>query len=150
MPRVELSKEFVQKAICPAGSCKVDYFDTDCRGLLLEVRPSGSKVYYVRYTDLRGRQKQLKLARFDDLSLMQARKRVAEIRHQLAMGLDPMTLKNEAKAVPQFSRFIEEQYLPFVRTYKKSHDTDASLIKNHLLPRFKKRYMDEKIGRAHV
>jgi glutaredoxin 2 len=30
-----------------------------------------------------------------------------------------------------------------VKSYKRSWDTDVSLLKNHLLPRFGKRYMDE-------
>nr|WP_238147475.1 site-specific integrase [Limnohabitans sp. Rim28] len=33
--------------------------------------------------------------------------------------------------------------MPFIMSYKRSWDTDASILKNHLLPRFGKRYMDE-------
>ena len=33
--------------------------------------------------------------------------------------------------------------MPYVKSYKRSWDTDVSLLKNHLLPRFGKRYMDE-------
>src|SRR5690606_2851973 len=37
----------------------------------------------------------------------------------------------------------EERYLPFIKGYKRSSDTDVSLLNNHLIPRFGKRHMDE-------
>ena len=59
------------------------------------------------------------------------------------MGEDPIEQKRIARAVPTFAEFIDQQYLPFIRTYKKSWGTDLSLLKNHLLPRFGTRYLDE-------
>jgi integrase len=143
MPRVQLSKGFLDKIQCLSGKAKVDYFDLSCRGLMVEIRPTGRKVFYFRYTDFRGVQRQIKLASTDDLSLDQARKKVASIRNQIALGQDPFAVKEEAKQVPTFAQFIDEQYLPHVRSYKKSWETDVSLLKNHLLPRFGKRYLDE-------
>jgi len=78
-----------------------------------------------------------------DLSLDQARKRADELRGQIARGQDPCDEKASAKAMPTFAKFIEDQYLPFVKSYKRSWETDVSLLKNHLLPRFGKRYMDD-------
>jgi integrase len=110
---------------------------------MVEVRPTGRKAFYFRYTDFRGVQRQIKLASTDDLSLDQARKKVASIRNQIALGQDPFAVKDEAKKVPTFAQFIEDQYLPYVKSYKRSWTTDISLLKNHLLPRFGKRYLDE-------
>ena len=149
MPKIQLSKRFVDDVICPSGKMKVDFFDTVCRGLMLEVRTSGGKVFYFRYTDRRGKQRQLKIARFGDLTLDQARKKVAQLRTQMAMGEDPSEQRQEARNVPTFAQFIEEQYMPFVQTYKRSVGTDVSLLKNHLLPRFGKRHLDE-ITRADI
>ena len=59
------------------------------------------------------------------------------------MGEDPIEQKRIARAVPTFAEFIDQQYLPFIRSYKKSSGTDISLLRNHLLPRFGTRYMDE-------
>jgi integrase len=143
MPMIQLSSGFLDKVLCPTGKAKVDYFDLSCRGLMVEVRPTGRKVFYFRYTDFRGVQRQIKLANTDDLSLDQARKKVASIRNQIALGQDPFALKTEAKKVPTFADFIADQYMPYVKSYKRSWDTDVSLLKNHLLPRFGKRYMDE-------
>ena len=143
MPKIQFSAGFIDKVLCPSGKAKADYFDLSCRSLMVEVRPTGRKAYYFRYTDFRGVQRQIKLASTDDLSLDQARKTVASIRNQIALGLDPFAAKVEAKLVPTFSTFIHEHYMPYVKSYKRSWDTDVSLLKNHLLPRFGKRYMDE-------
>ena len=56
---------------------------------------------------------------------------------------DPAEEKSQLRKTPTFASFIEEQYLPYVKSYKRSWDTDVSLLKNHLLPRFSNRYMDE-------
>ena len=54
MPMIQLSSGFLDKVLCPTGKAKVDYFDLSCRGLMVEVRPTGRKVFYFRYTDFRG------------------------------------------------------------------------------------------------
>ncbi|NDD15315.1 MAG: DUF4102 domain-containing protein, partial [Betaproteobacteria bacterium] len=91
----------------------------------------------------RGITRQLRLANERDVSLSQARSLADKARNRIAMGEDPIEQKRTARAVPTFAQFIEDQYLPHVRSYKKSWETDVSLLKNHLLPRFGTRYMDE-------
>jgi hypothetical protein len=51
----------VRQAICVSARKKTDYFDLTQRGFLLEVRQSGGKTYYQRYTDERGRERQYKI-----------------------------------------------------------------------------------------
>ena len=60
MPRIALTSGFVRAAGCPVGRAKVDFFDTNQRGLMLEVRASGGKTFYQRYTDDHGRERQFK------------------------------------------------------------------------------------------
>ena len=143
MPLITLSNAFLDKAECPTGKAKIDYFDQSCRGLMIEIRPTGRQTFYFRYTDSRGIQRQIKLANREDLSLDQARKKVATIRNHIALGQDPFALKTEAKLVPTFADFIDKQYLPFIKSYKRSWVNDISMLKNHLLPRFGKVYLDE-------
>ena len=58
MATIDLSPNFVRAVQLPEIERKIDYFDRDQRGFLLEVRKSGGKTYYQRYTDPRGRTKQ--------------------------------------------------------------------------------------------
>lgn len=55
MPTVKLTPSFVRSLRGTTGGRKVDYFDSEQRGFMLEVRPSGGKTYYQRYTDHRKR-----------------------------------------------------------------------------------------------
>ena len=143
MARIILTTQLVKSSKCPAEKKKIEFFDLTSKGMSLEVRASGGKTYYRRYRDSRGRIRQIKLGDERDLSLADARLLAEKVGHQVAMGEDPLEQKQLARTVPTFAQFIEEQYMPYVKSYKRSWETDVSLLKNHLLPRFGKRYMDE-------
>ena len=143
MARVTLTTQLVKTIDCPKGKKKTELFDILSRGLSLEVRATGGKTYYRRYRDSRGRIRQIKLGDERDLSLADARLLADKVGRQVAMGDDPLEEKQIARTVPTFAHFIADQYMPYIKSYKRSWDTDVSLLKNHLLPRFGKRYMDE-------
>lgn len=143
MATILLTQQFVKNAACTDGKRKCDLYDSNCRGLVLEVRATGGKTYYLRYQDKRGRTRQLRLAQEEDVSLQQVRKLAEAKRKDIVLGCDPAEEQEQTKAVPTFARFITEHYLPYVKTYKRSWQTDDSLLRNHLLPRFGARYLDE-------
>ena len=142
MPTVTLNPSMVTQLTCPAQKQKVDLFDQTTKGLMLEVRQSGGKTYYLRYQDSRGKTRQMRLADAEDVLLSQARSLADKARNKIAMGIDPNEEKAAIKAVPTFGTFAA-QYLEFVQGYKRSWQTDESLLRNHLIPRFGKKYMDE-------
>ena len=143
MAKVLLTQAIVLNSKCPEGKKKIDLFDQKISGLTLEIRCSGGRTFYLRYKSKRGVTKLLKLGSATDLSLQQVRQLAQEKRTQIALGFDPSEDKASKHSVPTFAQFIEEQYLPHVQTYKRSWTTDVSLLNNHLLPRFGKRYMDD-------
>lgn len=149
MPKKLLDQKFVQTVVCPEGKGKVDYFDVGCKGLQLEVRISGGKTWYLRYMNERGKVRQLRIADVRDLSLSEARKRADVLRGKAAVGQDPAEQKAAIRQVPTFEDFVHKRYLPFVKGYKRSWQTDECLLRNHLLPVFGKRHMDE-IGRHEI
>ena len=142
MPAVALTANVVSEAVCPQGRGKIDLFDTVTKGLMLEVRSSGGKTYYLRYQDARGKTRQLRLADTRDVSLSQVRGLADKARNQIAMGHDPCEEKVIKKQVPTFEQFAAT-YLEFVKGYKRSWQTDESLLRNHLVTRFGKKYLDE-------
>lgn len=143
MPVIELNSKVLKTLQCPEGVGKIDFHDKGCKGLMLEARKSGRHTYYLRYRDPRGKQRQFRIADVRDLPLEQARKRADELRGQIAMGIDPAVQKAEFRAVPTLDSFVQERYLPYVKGYKRSWGTDESLLRNHILPRFGKRHLDE-------
>lgn len=143
MAQISLTQAFVNTAVCPNDQTKQEITDKACKGLVLEVRQSGGKTYYLRYTNHRGKQRQYRIGNATVLTLSQARSKSKLALNQAALGQDPCEEKEQTKQVPTFAEFIADHYMPYVKSYKRSWDTDVSLLKNHLLPRFGKRYMDE-------
>jgi integrase len=143
MPTVLLSAQFVRQAECAAGRKKTDYFDSSQRGFLLEVRCSGGRTYYQRYTDERGRERQYKIGPADVLSLDQARRKAKQVVAEALLGADPQQKRREMRAVPQLSHFVHERYLPYVQTYKNSWQTDETVLRIHILPKLGSLALDE-------
>jgi integrase len=143
MPIISLSTGFVRRAICVPARKKVDYFDASQRGFLLEVRQSGGKTYYQRYTDERGRERQYKIGSAEVLTLDQARRKAKQVVAEALLGTDPQQKRRDMRAVPQLGRFVQERYLPFVRTYKSSWQTDETVLRIHILPKLGALALDE-------
>jgi integrase len=143
MPRMTLTQVFVDTLVCPTGKSKQDYFDTKITGLVVQVSSTGRKTFYLRYQNERKVTVQRKLVCASNVKLVDARELAKKQLSQIALGVDPFDAKKILKDVPTVAEFVIDNYLPYVKTYKRSWDTDASLIKNHVLPNFGKLYMDD-------
>ncbi|KQZ00790.1 hypothetical protein ASD45_07935 [Pseudolabrys sp. Root1462] len=143
MPTVALSASFVRQVQCAPDRKKTDYFDVGQRGFMLEVRSSGGKTFYQRYTDERGRERQYKIGPADVVSLDQARRKAKQIVAEALLGADPQQKRREMRAIPLLRDFIAERYLPFIKTYKSSWRTDETVLRIHVLPRLGHLALDE-------
>jgi integrase len=143
MPVLILTQSLLKTLTCPAGKRKIDFFDAQCKGLLLEIRESGGCTYYLRFTDARGRIRQLKIGDARDLSLAQSRQLADKHRNEIALGQDPFEAKAVLKQIPTIAEFIHERYIPFVAGYKKSWECDRGLFKNHIEPLWGNKYLDQ-------
>jgi integrase len=143
MPCVKLTPSFVQHAACCDGARKRDFFDTRQRGFLLEVRRSGGKTFYQRYRDGRGRERQFKIGSAAILSLGQARRKAREVAAAALLGSDPQAERQERRAVPTLRQFIQDRYLPFAKSAKRSWKTDDAVLRVHILPALGRRALDE-------
>jgi len=148
MPKVDLNRAFVERATCTPGKAKVDYFDSEQRGFMLEVRSSGGKTYYQRYTDERGRERQFKIGPADAITLDQARKRARVILAQAVLGADPAARRRELREIPTLAELVRDRYLPHVKAYKRSWRTDETVFRVHILPVLGSRPLDEISGDA--
>lgn len=68
----------------------------DANGLYLQVTPSGSKLWRMKYRFL-GKEKLLAFGQYPAVSLVDARKRRDEAKKALSEGIDPSELKKEVK-----------------------------------------------------
>ena len=143
MPVAELSSAFVRQASCPSGQRKIDYFDSNQRGFLIEIRCSGRKTYYQRYCDERGRERQFKIGRADVLTTEQARRSARSVLARAVLGENPQMRRQELRLIPTLVEFVGEKYLPFIKTYKQSWGTDETVLRIHVLPSLGKMALDE-------
>jgi integrase len=143
VPVVELTSVFVRQASCPGGQRKIDYFDSKQRGFLVEIRCSGRKTYYQRYSDERGRERQYKLGRADVLTTEKARRVAKSILARALLGENPQLRRQELRSIPNLAEFAAERYLPFIKTYKRSWCTDETVLRIHILPVLGKMALDE-------
>jgi integrase len=118
--------------------------DLRVRGLQLERMATGRTKWRLRFAAPDGRGRIcMTLGDASILSLVDARQLAEKLLRDAALGIDPRYEREQLRKVPTFADFIADQYMPYIKSYKRSWDTDVSLLKNHLLPRFGKRYMDE-------
>lgn len=143
MPRVHFSSPFVKSALCPSDKKKVDFFDIEQRGFMLEVRNSGGKTFYQRYTDARGRERQFKIGAADVLALAAARKKARSVMAQALVGTDPQERRTELRSIPTLDELVRDRYLPHVKTYKRSWKTDETVLRVHILPVIGTEYVDQ-------
>ncbi len=142
MAKLLLTKEIIENLSCTDGKAKLDFFDLRCKGLMLEIRTSGRKTFYLRYVDSRGTQRQFRIGETRDLSLDQVRKQADKLRARIALGEDITQTKRARKQVPKLAEFVETNYLQLVKTYKASWKTDEGLLRNHILPAFGHLHLD--------
>jgi integrase len=110
---------------------------------MLEVRQSGGKTYYQRFTDERGRERQFKIGPADTLTLSQARRRGRQIAAEMLLGINPQARRKLQRSIPSFQQFVAEQYLPFVKLNKESWKTDETILRIHILPTLGRYPLDE-------
>lgn len=110
MPSLKFTKTALLALKVEGDERAVDYFDEAGRKLALRVTRNGVKTFYlVRRT---GRQVVwLKLGRFPDMTLENARKQAEKVLGEFAQGANPAALKRALKAEPTFSQALD-QYLP--------------------------------------
>ena len=113
------------------------------RGFMLEVRASGGKTYYQRYTDERGENGSSRSVPLMSLTLRQARRKARQIKAEAILGGDPQQARQVRRSIPTLRWFVDERYLPFVKGYKRSWKTDETVLRIHILPELGRYFLDE-------
>lgn len=90
-------------AIRKAKPAEKAYKLTDARGLHLLVRPTGGKLWQLRYRH-QGAEKTASLGQYPDVGLIEARAKRDELRRLIAQGVDPVAAKREHKHMREVAR----------------------------------------------
>ncbi len=142
MPKQKLDAAHCLAATCPRGKKKTDYWDTVIPGFILEVRPSGGKTYYLRYIDSNGKQRQIKIGRFEAITFAQARNKARKLRSEVELEGNPAERKAAKKAVPTYAE-LAKQHIEHAKTYQKRPENTEAVLRVHLIPRWGSLRLDE-------
>lgn len=143
MPKVALDATIVKNAYCASNQIRLDLYDTAITGFMLEIRQSGLKTYYLRYRNVRGKQKQYRIGDAKTLTFVQARNVAQRLKTQSALGEDPLAQKTALRSVPKLGDFVADYFIPYIKQYKRGWKTNVSMLKNHILPVFGALCLDE-------
>jgi integrase len=132
MPTLKLTPQAIRQTVIAPGQRKVQLFDTETPGLVLELRASQRGTFYLRYTAA-GKTRYVKLGLLNALTLADARRAAQHEVGRLALGQPPVT-PVPAPVIPTLATFVQDRYLPFVKSYKRSWSTDESILRNYVLP----------------
>jgi len=111
--RIKFSVKALE-GISPHSAKKIYAYDTDVRGLVLEVTPNGNKTFQL-YRWAFGRPMRIKLGLFGEISIDAVRRMAAEKIAMIAQGQNPQLAKQEARAEPTFG----ELFAAYIEKYKK-------------------------------
>jgi len=102
------------------------YFD-GLPGFGVKVFPSGSKSYFMDYTTVGGSRRRMSLGNVAKLQASTAKNLYRKNMGIVATGGDPLGTKEKVGAVPTLSDWID-QYIEFIRPFRKSVDSDKKYL----------------------
>lgn len=148
MPVLKLDALTVQNLPRPEGKASKVYRDTTVTGFCVEVQPSGTKTYALKYRNKYQEQKQYKIGRVGDITFAEAKRQASKVLGIVTTGGDPSEQRKVDRNIPTIKE-LSVRYLEYVRTYKRSPEIDERYLRIHLLPKFGNRRINE-INRTQV
>ena len=133
-----LSDELVRVLTCPVGKTHFEVFDQKVKGFYLDLLSSGRKSFRVRYWS----NAKKRLETIGDASQIDVETARKVATHLIAIGKSKIWERNTSNLVAaehsskliKFEDFLINKYLPYVRSYKKSWQSDKSMIQVHVIP----------------
>ena len=151
--KTNLTKVFVKRVECVQDKSKQEFYDNEIIGFMLEVRENGTKTYYIRTKGADGKRRLKKLGDAKIMTLKSARVKAIKLKRAIEEQKDILigksTKEKKKTSVLTLGVFYDTYYLPHVKKHVKSYETNISIFKNHLLPKYKNTPMDE-ISKASI
>jgi site-specific recombinase XerD len=141
MPVIENFQVFmVDGLVCPSGQPKIEYSVADEPGLFIECRASAKAVptWYLRLKKAQGTNTYKKLGTVKEITLIQARRLVKQIRaeHLVALKADGAIALVAAPAVLTWDAYIADNFAPYCNAHIRSAKKYDQLHRLYVSPRF--------------
>lgn len=122
--------------------------DTQLRGFILRVQPTGSKTYYFAYRNPAGKKSRIKIGSTNSLSVAQARDLAEQHSANVIKGQDVQRKKKEdrreAKRIQDstLGKFLDNYYHPWVVQNRKAGEKTVQTIRRNFSPYFSESLAD--------
>lgn len=115
----------------PPKGKRAYYRDDKEPGLIIDVRPSGSKAFYL-YKKIAGKPERVHLGGYPDMKIPQARKLAAIKKGEIANGRNPQEEKRHIRKEVTLGSFFQDYMERYSKLHKKSWREDISAFKQFL------------------
>ncbi|MED7788382.1 site-specific integrase [Francisella sp. 19X1-34] len=126
MPKAKLTKSFINSINTKEISKKIDYFDTEIKGLILRVSPSGTKSYRLKYY-IERKPKIYTIGQNGAITLTQAKSEAQRLNSLLIKGESINTNINNASNQLTFKEYLDTFYIDW---YSRNRKCLRSLMEN--------------------
>ena len=139
MLNITFNNDYHLDLSCPPDRSHIEVFDPALSGFYVDVLASGRKSFRLRYRF----KSKLRIVTLGDaavMSIADARQAARQLLLKAKLGDDPLELPSSVLG-PTVASFFSDQYLPYIKSYKRSWITDDSMMRNHLLPMLGHKHM---------
>jgi integrase len=140
--KLHITERAIDAITLPEGKRQLLVFDEELSGFAVSISKTGVRSYVIVYRDGTGAQRQEKLAEYQAVSAHAARAlaraRLSDL--AAARGSAPRARR---PSCPTVDRFFYDVFLPLIKQEKRSHETHASLYRNHLAQTFGGKRLDD-------
>lgn len=136
MPSTRLTEVQVRAAKTLPGVAQVDLWDTSVRGLSLRVTANGVKTFSLKYRNARGKEKRIRLGRYPDMSLADARAAAMDYRARIARGEDPAADKKTPEPEERTISSLIDEFVKRHASFNKSGKETERILRREVEPTF--------------
>ncbi len=141
--KLHITENVLNQIVIPLGKKWLAAYDTEQSGFAAIKTESGAMSYVVMYRDHEGRKKQEKLATVGSISAQAARSLARNRLENLTQQKALMPQVRHSVRCPTLADYFYAGYLPIVQANSRSHETHASLFRNHVNDQLGEKRLDE-------
>lgn len=129
--RFNFTKKSIDAIPSPEKGKRAYCYDIKVNGLGLSITDKGTRSFIV-YRKINGRPERIKLGRYPDMTIEQARRKATEVLAAIAQGENPNDSKRLKNNEPTFAVFFNEYMEKHARVHKKAWHHDQNQFRLHL------------------
>ncbi len=136
MPTARLTDIQIRTAKVPTDRRQADLWDSAVRGLSVRVTNLGTKTFCLKYRNARGKEKRIKLGRYPDMSLADARAAAMDYRARIARGEDPAADKKTPEPEERTVSSLIDEFVKRHASFNKSGKETERILRREVEPTF--------------